>query len=258
MAISISRRKGEFQKLAIGTAGLLVVFACWSRLAENYHPLILPSPHETGKALLALWKEGSLVSNVLVTLSRTLCGCSLALFSGFALAVLTKGTTFWQALVRPILTLIQIIPPVVWTVLAVIWFGIADHVAPVFLIFVVTLPVAFVSYFSGLDSIDGQLVEMAAVYRCSRLKTITEIYLPALIPHFVSTVSVGISFAWKAAIFAEFMGSTTGVGFALSTANSNLQTEKVFAWVLVLIAVMLVCEYGLLTPLRRRAARWSA
>ncbi len=71
-------------------------------------------------------------------------------------------------------------------------------------------------------------------------------------------MSVGFSFAWKAAIFAEFMGSTSGVGFLLSTANSNLETEKVFAWVLVLIAVMLVCEYGLLLPLKHRAERWWA
>jgi len=32
----------------------------------------------------------------------------------------------------------------------------------------------------------------------------------------------------------------------------------VFAWVLVVIAVVVVCEYGLLLPLKRRAERWWA
>lgn len=258
MITFITRHKKELQKAGAGLFGLVALLVLWGLLARNYHPLILPSPLETWRALAALWREGSLAANILITLRRTVYGYSLALLAGFCLALFTKGAGLLGALFRPILLVVQIIPPVVWMVLAVIWFGIANGQASVFLIFIVTLPLAFSSIAAGLESIDGRLVEMARVYRRSRRQIIAEIYLPALYPHLASTVSVGFSFAWKAAIFAEFMGSTSGVGFLLSTANSNLETEKVFAWVLVLGAVMLVCEYGLLIPLRRRAARWSS
>lgn len=61
----------------------------------------------------------------------------------------------------------------------------------------------------------------------------------------------------KSTIFAEFVGSSSGIGFALSMANANLETEKLFAWTIVLILMMLVFEYGFLVPLNKRVTRWK-
>lgn len=258
MRHSIFRQiKPGWKRFMRGATGLLVVLLFWALLSRRHHPLILPSPGETFKAMRGLWQSGSLWVNIIITLSRTLLGYSLALLAGTILALLLKASPFWQDFFRPIITVIQIIPPVVWVVFAVIWFGIAADLTPVFLIFIVTFPIIFINIFSGLDSIDSRLVEMARVYRCSRRKIITGIYFPGLVPHLVSAISVGISFAWKSTIFAEYIGSNSGVGFALSMANSNLETEKLFAWTLILVLFMLVFEYGLLQALERRVTGWS-
>ncbi len=241
----------------LGTTGLLVVLLFWLLLSRRYHPLILPSPSETLAAMQGLWQSGELWKNTVITLRRTVVGYSFALFFGILIALLLKSSRILQDLFRPVITIIQIIPPIIWVVIAVIWFGIADDLTPVALIFIVTFPVVFVNVFSSLDSIDLKLVEMAKVYRCSQWKIITNIYLPTLIPHLVSAISVGMSFAWKSSIFAEFIGSNSGVGFALSMANNNLETEKLFAWALVLIILMLIFEYGILLPIQRRVTRWN-
>lgn len=256
MRISIS--KDNLKQGITGTAGLLAVLVLWALLAQNYHPLILPSPRDTLMALADLHESGSLWLNIGITLKRTLLGYCLALLGGFILALLLRSFTFWQALTRPLITIIQVIPPVIWLLLAVIWFGIADDLTPVFLIFIVTFPMTYVNMAASLDTIDPKLVEMARVYRTPRKKIVTQIYLPSLIPQLVSNISVGISFAWKSTIFAEYMGSTSGVGYALSVANANLETDKLFAWAMVLVCVMLFCEYGILRPMERRVMRWSA
>ncbi len=252
----ISRR--ELRQGLTGTAGLLVVLVFWIYLSSQYHPFILPSPSETMQALTDLWESGELWKNTAITMRRTVHGYCLALLTGFFFALALKTTWYWQAFFRPLITVIQIIPPIVWVILAVIWFGIADDLTPIFLIFIVTFPLTFINVFSSLDSIDLRLVEMARIYRCSKIQVITGIYLPALVPHLISAISVGISFAWKSTIFAEFIGSSSGVGFALSMANSNLETDKLFAWTLVLVILMMVCEYGILLPLKRRVVRWSS
>jgi NitT/TauT family transport system permease protein len=146
---------------------------------------------------------------------------------------------------------------VIWVVLAVIWFGIADDLTPIFLIFIVTFPVVFLTIFSGLESVDLRLVEMASFYRCSQAEIVRSIYVPTLVPHFISAVSLGLSFAWKSTIFAEFIGSSSGIGFAISLANANLETEKLFAWAIVLILIMLVFEYGILAFVNQRVTRWK-
>lgn len=251
MRTSISGKK-------LGTTSLLVVLILWGLLSTKYHPLLLPSPLETLKALINMSRTGVLWVNILITLRRTVYGYGLALLVGGSLALVLKWSPFWQAVMRPVVTIIQIIPPVIWMVLAVLWFGIADDLTPVFLIFIVTFPITFVNIFGGLDSINLELVEMAQVYQVSQKKIVTEVYLPALIPHLAACISVGISFAWKSTIFAEFMGSSSGVGFALSMANANLETDKLFAWAVILVVLMLICEYGILQPIQRKVMRWSA
>lgn len=256
MRISISRN--NLKQGLTGTAGLLAVLIFWGVLAQNYHPLILPSPQDTLTALVNLHESGTLWLNIGITLKRTVLGYFLALLGGFFLALMLRSSELWQALTRPLITIIQVIPPVIWLLLAVIWFGIADDLTPVFLIFIVTFPMTVVNMSASLESIDTKLVEMARLYRIPQKKIITQIYLPSLVPQLISNISVGVSFAWKSTIFAEYMGSTSGVGYALSVANANLETDKLFAWAMVLVCVMLFCEYGILRPMERRVMRWSA
>lgn len=258
MSHSTSKR-GKFnkRKILIGTAGILVVLIFWGIISLNYHPLILPSPVKTFQAAEGLWASGELWENTVITIKRTVIGYSLAVFSGLAFALILKKSRYCQYFFRPLLTIVQTIPPVIWLVLAVVWFGIADDLTPVFLIFIVTFPVIFINIYTGLENIEFELVEMARVYRCSAKKIVYNIYLPALIPHLVSAVSIGLSFAWKSSIFAEFIGSSSGIGFALSMANSNLETEKLFAWAIILILLMMVFEYGFLEPIKRYVTRWN-
>lgn len=258
MSNSTSNKLNQaLKKALISTTGILVVLILWHTLSKKYHPLILPSPQATWTALIKLWDSGQLWINIVITFRRTFVGYAAALGFGLITALILKASRLLQDLLRPIITVIQIIPPVIWVVLAVIWFGISADLTPVFLIFIVTFPIVFINIFSGLESIDLKLVEMAVFYRCSRTKVITEIYFPALVPHLVSAVSLGLSFAWKSTIFAEFVGSSSGIGFALSMANANLETEKLFAWTIVLILMMLVFEYGFLVPLNKRVTRWK-
>ncbi|MFP4017252.1 MAG: ABC transporter permease [Halanaerobiales bacterium] len=254
----MSYSTSKIKKIIIGAAGTLAVLIFWGFLSRNYHPLILPSPVETLKAIVSLWNTGDLVENILVTLKRTIIGYSMAVILGTVLALFLKANEFWQHLLRPLITIIQTTPPVIWLVLAVVWFGIADNLTPIFLIFIVTFPVIFVNIFSGLDNINLKLVEMARFYRCSRKKILLNIYLPGLVPHIVSAMSIGLAFAWKSSIFAEFIGSSSGIGFELSMANSNLQTDILFAWAIILIILMLIFEYGILQPVKTYVTRWDS
>ena len=68
------------------------------------------------------------------------------------------------------------------------------------------------------------------------------------------TLATGI--AVRAVVLAEVLGAASGIGHAFARASSLLESEKVFAWILVLLALMAAIEFGLLRPGRRRAMRW--
>lgn len=243
--------------LFLSTTGFLVVLICWWFFSRSMNPLLLPGPGQVLTALRQLLVDGELQRNLLITVRRTLFGYGLAFMAGILTAIILNTNRLIYRIVRPLLTVIQTTPPVIWIALAVIWFGIAEDLTPVFLIFVVTLPVVFVNIYEGLQDLNPELIEMAEVYDWDRSQIYLHIYFPALLPALISTLSVGFAFAWKSTVFAEFIGSSSGIGFALSRANSNLETDKLFAWAIVLVVLMLVVEYLLIKPLRRQVAGWK-
>ncbi|MFW6409906.1 MAG: ABC transporter permease [Halanaerobiales bacterium] len=252
-----SKIKNRLVNFLLSTTFFMVVLIIWGIMAERFNPLLLPSPVRVGKALLDLMYSPEFYRHLTVTLKRTLFGYGGAVGMGILTALLLSTSSFWQRVIRPVITVIQATPPIIWLALAVIWFGIAEDLTPIFLIFMVTFPIIFVNIFAGIQDIDIKLVEMARLYRCSRKKIIWEIYLPALFPHLISALSIGFAFAWKSTVFAECLGSSSGVGYALSVANSNLATDYLFAWAIILISFMLIVEYLILKPLQKKVTRWK-
>jgi NitT/TauT family transport system permease protein len=106
--------------------------------------------------------------------------------------------------------------------------------------------VIFVNIFQGLEDMNVELVEMAQAYSTPRYRILKEIYLPSLLPALVSALSIAFAFAWKSSVFAEFIASSSGIGYQLSRANSMMATDRLFAWTIVLILFMLFVEYYLL------------
>jgi ABC-type nitrate/sulfonate/bicarbonate transport system permease component len=58
------------------------------------------------------------------------------------------------------------------------------------------------------------------------------------------------------AVFAEWSGSSEGLGHALLTANGQLATARAFAATLLLF-LLAVCLYGAFALLERRVAGWT-
>jgi len=247
----------KFKKILLSTTGFLVVLLIWLYYSRQMNPLILPSPLQTFNAFIDIYQSGNLFNNLFITIRRTIIGYGAALIIGFMIALILNKSNTLYTITRPIITVIQTTPPVIWLALAVIWFGIADNLTPIFLIFIVTLPIIFVNIFEGLQDIDQNLIEMAEVYKADRQEIFFDIYVPSLIPYIFSALSIGMAFAWKSTIFAEFLGSNSGVGFALSMANSNLNTDKLFAWGIILILLMLAVEYLIIKPVQKKATRWK-
>src|SRR6056297_677403 len=247
----------KFKKILLSTTGFLVVLLIWLYYSRQMNPLILPSPLQTFNAFIDIYQSVNLFNNLFITIRRTIIGYGAALIIGFMIALILNKSNTLYTITRPIITVIQTTPPVIWLALAVIWFGIADNLTPIFLIFIVTLPIIFVNIFEGLQDVDINLIEMAKVYNTDQKEIFFDIYMPSLIPYIFSALSIGLAFAWKSTIFAEFLGSNSGVGFALSMANSNLNTDKLFAWGIVLILLMLFFEYLIIKPIQKKVTRWK-
>ena len=90
---------------------------------------------------------------------------------------------------------------------------------------------------------DSLLLEMAGAYHAGKLKRIRYIYVPSVLPYFLSSLSIALGLAWKSGIAAEVIGLPSGsIGERVYEAKIYLSTPDLFAWTVTVIVMAFLFE----------------
>ena len=237
--------------------GILAIVAAWAVLAAREPELIMPSPQETIAALVDLASDGVLASALATTLGRAVIGVAIALAIGVLWGAL-NGVSRWSlSISQPALAASLSVPPIVLAVLGLTWFGPGAATTRLVIIIVAT-PLIVIAVQEAVRNIDTDLLEMGAAFGLSRRMSTRHIVIPAITSPVLAAASVTIGQALRVAVMAELLSATDGVGATIARARANLETADVFAWTLVLIAVVLIIELAILRPFTSRLLRWRA
>jgi NitT/TauT family transport system permease protein len=256
MGSTASRRAGEANesrwRVEAFVVGLVILFVYWQQRSTHLPSLVLPSPSDTWARLRFLWGSGLIMKELAISLRRTLAGFGLAYVAALVAGIGMQRYRLVRFFLQPWLTAVQVVPAVIWLVLSVLWFGIAREVTPIFVVFIVCLPVVVVQVREGLAAIPRELLDLSALEPMGTLMYTRHVYLPALQPFLLSAATLGFSFAWRSVVFAEFAASSSGLGYQLSRSYHNLATDDVFAWTIVLVTLMWLWQ-GLVVERWRQA-----
>ena len=204
--------------------------------------LLVASPFETVKTLFSLVQTAEFWRAVGYSFAKIASGFFLALLAGVLCAVLASAFGVVRALLNPVLRLIKAVPVASFIILALFWLSSSKNLS-VLISFLMVLPVIYTNVLQGIEATDRELLEMASVFRISVGKRIRYIYIPAVMPYFVSACSVGLGFCFKSGIAAEIIGlPANSIGERLYEAKLYLLTEELFAWTAVIVLVSVVFE----------------
>jgi NitT/TauT family transport system permease protein len=210
-------------------------------------------------AILVGWQLVSLVVNPAImaspALKRLVIGLAVGAAVGWVLGVFAGLGPRLRSFLEPLRWVGMTIPAVIIAVLAGLWFGLGDFTV-IFMVAVIVTPTMYVNTLAGVLAIDPRLVEMGKVYRFSRRLLLTEVYLPGIGSPVMAGLTLATGIAVRAVVLAEVLGAMDGIGHSFARANSFLDTPELFAWIVVLLALMGILEFGVLRPLRRRVMRW--
>lgn len=203
--------------------------------------LLLPSPLDTVKGLFTLLRDGMFYLDAVATIGRCVAAIGLALIFGMVLAI----AAYRFRLIRDVLALPVAFfkaVPVMAVAIYLILLLTAGSV-PIFVCFVMCFPIVYTNLLTGLDSMDGNLLEMAQVYNIKGMKIIRFIYLPSLYPYFKSAMSIVAGMSWKAIVTAEVLSiPKLSLGYQLMNSKYYLNTDLLFAYVLIIIAISVAFE----------------
>jgi NitT/TauT family transport system permease protein len=234
--------------------GLMLLIWLWERLSTGLSPLVLPGPEVTLRSFLRLWHEGEIIRQLAISLRRAVTGLFLAYILALFLGIIMHRSRLIHYILQPWLDAVQMVPAVVWLIFAVLWFGVARESTPVFVVFVVCLPVVQSQVREGLQAIPPELVDLAAMEPLSFLGFTRHVVFPALRPSLLSSATLGFSFAWRSVVFAEFIGSNSGLGYQLNKSYYHLATDEVFAWTAVLVVLMWIWQELVVARWRRQGS----
>jgi NitT/TauT family transport system permease protein len=239
------------QRLALALAVLVI----WYAAALTLPPYVLPGPMRVAQRLAELTASGDLPDNLVTTLLRVVAGFLLAVVIGLPAGIVLGANRALGAFFEPLLPVLNTVSSAIWAIFAVIWFGLSP-LTPIFVVLMTALPLIVTNVWQGTQAVNADFVDLARALRLPRIKTLTAIYLPSILPYFFSGARLAFGFGWRVSLVAETLGAASGVGYRLKQASDLIQTDQVFAWTLAQIAMMLAIEIGLLQRLERRLFRW--
>lgn len=242
----------------LSVVSVLAVLAAWQLLAFAFPPYRFPGLVRLAgdvAAVLAGAGEFDPALHYGVTLGRVAVGFvlsfALAAVWGFSMGARPAAEDYLGV---PLFTLLTV-PSVVWAFLGVLWFGLTEHLVPVFVVVLVVFPYMAVNLWEGVEAVDRRLVEMARAFDASTAETWGHVYLPQLLPTLFATTRLGLAIAWKLSLVAEVFGAATGVGVVVKYHFENFDTGLVVAWAVPVMLLMFGVEW-LLRRIERRATRW--
>lgn len=252
----LKRQKDRKMTERMGTAlGILFWIAVWQLVSMKIgNHILAASPIQTGKALAGLLVSAEVWKAVGSSFAKIALGFFLGVTIGILLAVLAALFRAVRYAVTPILRLVKAVPVASFIILALLW--VSSKYLSVLISFLMVLPVIYTNVFQGIVSTDQELREMAAVFRLGPGKRLRYIYLPAVLPYFVSACSVGLGFCFKSGIAAEIIGlPDNSIGEKLYEAKLYLMTPEMFAWTAMIVFISVCFERAVMFLIRMAALR---
>lgn len=224
------------------TAILFVWLLLWQILCFFVKKQVLvPSPLSVGKAFLSLCREYDFWLTLSASLCRILTGYVLCVLLGVLSAVFCHKNKLAHAFFQPAIQAIKATPVVSFSILVLLW--VKTDWVPVVISFLMVFPIIWTNTMAGISQTQAQYLEMAKAYGFSPFKTLRYVYVPSVLPYFVSASHTGIGMAWKAGIAAEVICTpAVSMGKKIYETKIYLETPQLFVWTICAIALSMVLE----------------
>lgn len=249
----------KIKTLLLGLLIPVLVLILWWYVTTfgNTPESILPKIGTVGKTISEMLKDGSLQKDLATSLKRVLEGYLISAVLGIILGTEMGMSDTVKKIFYPTVTTIRQIPIMAWIPLLILWCGIGETSKVVIIVIASFFPI-MVNTLSGIGSTPLEYIEVARLYKLSRLKTFMRVYLPHALPNIQTGLKLGLGVSWMAVVAAELIASTSGIGYKMSYARTLMRSDIVIICMIVigiigiLMDKILTVVFNLLTPWERK------
>lgn len=233
---------------------IVFVIVCWEGYVwiGGVDPWLLPRPYQIVVELFSSW---SLIFDRMVeTLEATVLGFVAAVIASFLIATMIDLSQRARQAIYPLLIISQTIPYFIVAPLLIIWFdtGLLSKLMIVLLVcfFPITLNLA-----DGFRQVDREMIRMLDSMGASRWQIYRMVKIPGAMPNFFTGLKIAGTYSVMGAVLSEMLGGNRGLGIMLIRASRSFEIARVFAVIVVVVALSLAL-YVLIVLVARWTMPW--
>jgi len=245
------RRRVLLLRVAVGVGFLALWYGASGRWIDT---LLISSPDLVAARLWRWTLDGTLWSNLSITLLATVLGFAIGCTAGFTLGLLFGRFTTLAEVFDPYITAIYSIPKIALAPLFIIWFGIGIE-SKVAVSAAIVFFVIFLNTYSGVREVNPLYVHTTRIMGGGEAAVLRHVIVPSAAAWVITGLKVSVPYALVGTVIGEFMSANRGIGYLISQATGLFNTTSVYAGIIVLALVGAAINTGL-KYLESHVLRW--
>lgn len=250
------RKMNRWKNKAAPVLLIAALLVCWEAVVRIREiPLyVLPAPSQVVEALIA--NRGILAAHGAVTVAEALAGMAIALLLALVIGIAMDAFPAVKSGVYPVLVVTQTVPMIVLAPILIIYlgFGITPKILTVVLMCFFPIVVSFAD---AMGQMDEEYVQLVRSFGAGRWMAYRLVKIPAAVPGLISGLKVAATYSISGAVVGEWIGAQSGLGYYLLRVKNGYMLDKVFACVLVIVALSL-CMNGVIRLFQAAAMPYAA
>jgi NitT/TauT family transport system permease protein len=225
----------------LGWGSVALVIVIWELAARitGVSSLYLPRPTQIVVSLIEMFRTGNLVYDLGWTLWRIFAGFGLAVVVGSLLGIWIATSKRVRAIADMFIAMLYPLPKVTLIPLLVIWLGTGGPFMLTISFLGAIFPIV-INTVLGVRQCDPGLVLAARDLGASSQQIVRRVLLPSAIPSIFAGIRLGLGVSIILVVAAEMVVGKFGLGARLYLSGQILETEQVFAVLIVLAALGII------------------
>ncbi|MDZ4872206.1 MAG: putative aliphatic sulfonates transport permease protein SsuC [Chroococcidiopsis cubana SAG 39.79] len=217
--------------------------------------VLFPPPSLVAVSLYQWAKDGSLIIDVLMSISRVVIGFAAGAIAGIIAGILTGRYQCLSNLLTPIFQLLRPIPPIAFVPIVILWFGLSE-LGKWFLVFWGVFFTVWISAHLGVQRVDRTLTRAAQCLGTPEKRMLPEVLLPGALPYILVGLRTSVSISFYTLVAAELAGTFSGIAYRIEIAQQNLQVGQTIGGLIILGIISALAD-RLFGSLSKRVVWWT-
>lgn len=207
------------------------------------------------KTFFNMLVSGELVTNIAVSMKRSLLGFGLGIVIAIPLGLIIGSFKKIEFYIDPLLQLFRQTSTLALLPVFMLFFGIGET-SKVAIVFWGVWSAILLNTINGVRNVEPILIKSARSMGASQFTIFKKVILPSAFPSIITGIRLSATSAILVLIAAEMMGASSGLGYLLYDTQIKYQIPKMYASIVTMSLIGIIVNY-IIVAFEKKMTKWK-